>query len=72
MKNKLFAAALLALMALPMVGCGTKDVDPNAKVDAPGYYNGPMEKRGGGAGAGDDSKGGGAAATGGAESKTTG
>jgi hypothetical protein len=27
-------------------GCGSGDVDPGAKVDAPGYYNGPMKPRG--------------------------
>lgn len=34
----LFVASLLA-------GC-TKDADPNAKIDAPGYYNGPKEAKG--------------------------
>lgn len=41
---------LLAILVLPFMGCGSGDVDPNQKVDAPGYYNGPMKSKGGGAG----------------------
>jgi len=51
--RRLFILSLALLSALVAAGCGPKDVDPGAKVDAPGYYNGPMEPRGGGQGAGD-------------------
>lgn len=44
---KKLAIALIAVGGFFLVGCGEKDVDPQAKVDAPGYYNGPMKKRGG-------------------------
>ena len=34
-------------LALTLVGCGSGDVDPDkVKVDSPGYYNGPMNKKG--------------------------
>jgi len=50
-------ALTLLLIALPLliVGCGSKDVDPTNKIDAPGYYNGPVKPRGGpqASGAGD-------------------
>ncbi len=29
-----------------VMDCGSKDTDPNAKVDTPGYYNGPMNAKG--------------------------
>lgn len=41
---------LLSLVAFPFfattAGCGSKDVDPNATVNEPGYYNGPMKAHG--------------------------
>ncbi|MDX2065469.1 MAG: hypothetical protein SFX74_06980 [Fimbriimonadaceae bacterium] len=36
---------LAAVLAAGQFGCGTPDTDPGAKINAPGYYNGPMEKR---------------------------
>lgn len=39
------AFGLCAVLSVSLVGCGTPDTDPGAKVDAPGYYNGPMQKR---------------------------
>ncbi|MGV3615574.1 MAG: hypothetical protein ACO1SV_09595 [Fimbriimonas sp.] len=51
MKKKLtlkaFSLLLIAVTAsVPTVGCGPKDADPGAKIDAPGYYNGPMKAKG--------------------------
>ena len=43
LKNILPLVALVASSVL--VGCST-DVDPNKPVDAPGYYNGPMNPKG--------------------------
>jgi hypothetical protein len=41
-------AALAVGVVLVAAGCSS-DVDPDkVKVDAPGYYTGPMEKKGGG------------------------
>jgi hypothetical protein len=41
-------ALLAAFAAILLGGCtAQQDTDPSAKVDAPGYYNGPMEPRGG-------------------------
>ncbi|RYG46436.1 hypothetical protein EON79_10155 [bacterium] len=39
---------LLSLLLIPasIIGCGSKDTDPNAKINAPGYYNGPMNGKG--------------------------
>jgi len=51
--RRLTILALALVSAFVAAGCGSKEVDPGAKVDAPGYYNGPMEPRGGGQGAGD-------------------
>lgn len=42
---------LILFGSVLLTGCGPKEVDPDAPVDAPGYYNGPMEPRGGGQGA---------------------
>ncbi|MFZ4507156.1 MAG: hypothetical protein ACOYON_05590 [Fimbriimonas sp.] len=42
----LIRLAVIALIAIPLVGCGSKDADPQAKIDAPGYYNGPMKGKG--------------------------
>lgn len=50
--RKLFIPAILILGACFLGGC-SGDKDPGEKIDAPGYYNGPMEPRGGGAGGGD-------------------
>ena len=47
----------LGVCAFCVAGC-EHDVDPHAKVDAPGYYNGPMNKKGSsGAALGGESKG---------------
>ena len=41
------AAVFLVATALTAIGCGSGDVDPDkVKVDSPGYYNGPMNKKG--------------------------
>jgi hypothetical protein len=64
--KRLILAIPLFVIALPLVGC-SKDSDPHEKIDAPGYYNGPMEPRGGapktGGATTGGSKAGGAAAT---------
>lgn len=46
MRHPLLRGLLLAALVVPYVGCGPKDADPNAKIDAPGYYNGPMKSKG--------------------------
>ena len=39
------------IVGIVAAGCGSGDVDPQQKVDAPGYYNGPTEpKKGAGGG----------------------
>ena len=45
-------------LIIGLAGCGSGDVDPDkVKVDSPGYYNGPMGKKGaGGAALGGDAK----------------
>jgi hypothetical protein len=58
----LFTVPFLALASFVSVGC-EHDTDPHAKIDAPGYYNGPMQKKSSGASLGGDSKEAGAAAT---------
>jgi hypothetical protein len=58
----LFTVPLLAFAAVMSAGC-EHDTDPHAKIDAPGYYNGPMQKKSSGASLGGDSKEAGAAAT---------
>ena len=50
--RRLLLPTLFVLGGILVTGCGPKEVDPGAPVDAPGYYNGPMEPRGGGQGAG--------------------
>ena len=40
--------AVLALPTLGLFGC-VKEHDPHEKIDAPGYYNGPMKPHGGNA-----------------------
>lgn len=50
--RRLILPTIFVLGCILMSGCGPKEVDPNAPVDAPGYYNGPMEPRGAGQGAG--------------------
>jgi hypothetical protein len=37
---KTYRLLLLALLVVPLVGC-KGDSDPNAKINEPGYYNGP-------------------------------
>jgi|GEM_PF-1857592 len=64
-----FAFLLLVclLPSLGLIGCGSSDADPHAKVDAPGYYNGPIDsKKGakGSSGATDKTPAGGAPAPG--------
>jgi predicted small lipoprotein YifL len=43
MVKQVFAAILVSALVIGLAGCGSGDVDPNQKVDAPGYYNGPMK-----------------------------
>ena len=45
--KKLLLLAMASVVGFAIVGCD-KETDPQAKVDAPGYYNGPMKARGGG------------------------
>jgi len=47
MLTKIGIAFLALLSTVVIAGCGNKDTDPQAKVDAPGYYNGPMQPHGG-------------------------
>ena len=57
MKTIKTSARILAVsILLPTVlaACGTKDTDPSEKVDAPGYYNGPMKTKGSGGDKGAD------------------
>jgi hypothetical protein len=51
--TKKVLVVLIAVSGVLLQGCGTPDVDPQAKVDAPGYYNGPMKAKGGAAGGAD-------------------
>ena len=37
--------AILTFQTLALFGCST-DKDPNEKINAPGYYNGPMKPKG--------------------------
>ena len=49
MKPSIKLVVLAGFLVVPMLslwGCGDKETDPHAKVDAPGYYNGPMQPRG--------------------------
>lgn len=41
---KLASVCAIGVASVCLFGCGSKDVDPGQKVDAPGYYNGPMDK----------------------------
>ncbi len=42
---KSVAVALVTMfVSVLLVGC-SKDADPQAKIDAPGYYNGPLDKK---------------------------
>lgn len=45
-RSRLLLLAIFALPILTSAGCGSKDVDPNATVNEPGYYNGPMKAHG--------------------------
>jgi len=46
MKTEKILVAILGLLVFSgLTGC-SHDVDPEAKVDAPGYYNGPMGAKG--------------------------
>ncbi len=47
--RKQLVPILLVLGSCFLGGC-SGDKDPGEKIDAPGYYNGPMEPRGGGGG----------------------
>jgi len=70
MKTSPKFASLLSiclLLSLGLIGCGSSDTDPHAKVDAPGYYNGPVDTHKGakgGSGATDKAPAGGAPASG--------
>ncbi len=45
LRLKSIAVALVAMfVGVLLVGC-SKDADPQAKIDAPGYYNGPLDKK---------------------------
>ncbi len=48
MVTKAFATGLVTAAIVGLGGCGSGDVDPNQKIDAPGYYNGPMKGKGDG------------------------
>jgi len=49
MKTEKILVAILGLSVFSgLTGC-SHDVDPEAKVDAPGYYNGPVNAKGQGA-----------------------
>lgn len=45
-KSRILLFLLVFGHVLFVVGC-SHDADPNAKIDAPGYYNGPMKSHGG-------------------------
>lgn len=50
MKFSRVTAVLLVVVTVGagLSGCGSGDTDPNAKIDAPGYYNGPLKGKGAG------------------------
>jgi hypothetical protein len=45
MNRKYLLAIPVLLVGIFGIGCEPKDVDPQQKVDAPGYYNGPMKSK---------------------------
>ena len=45
MNRKLLLAIPILTIGISGVGCEAKDTDPHQKVDAPGYYNGPMKSK---------------------------
>lgn len=44
-KARILLFALVCVEVLFVIGC-SGETDPNAKIDAPGYYNGPMKGKG--------------------------
>jgi hypothetical protein len=50
LKNLNFRIALCvstAIVGIVAAGCEPADANPQQKVDAPGYYNGPVKPKGG-------------------------
>jgi hypothetical protein len=45
MNRKFLLSISTLVLGILGAGCEPKDVDPQQKVDAPGYYNGPMKSK---------------------------